>query len=165
MRLWLRVIRSRSMSVPATNHMPGFLVFPCINRGSTPVQLRLLIIGSMPVPTIRKILGNLVLLCILRGSTRVRLMRTRYSGFSGAPMSRTGLHPRRTTRLRLRRRQVDSFASPEKRAWRQRFSPRHLRTPARLRVRGLAPQKPSADRGSSKGTRSKDWFNRPGKGQ
>jgi len=74
-------------------------------------------------------------------------------GFFGAPVSRTGSHHRRSDTARFCSQRRGSFASPEKRAWRQRFSPRHLRTPCTAaRAAGLAPKKPSPDRGKAQAT-------------
>ncbi len=79
-------------------------------------------------------------------------------------MSRTGLHPRRPDLAGFAASR-GSFASPEKRAS-LRFSPRHLRTPALLHVRGLTPQKSSPDRGEAQATRTVSCtgaLTRPGK--
>ncbi len=83
-------------------------------------------------------------------------------GFSGAPPSGPRSHPRGQARLRLRLRQASTASQALSNAALAgaRSLPGRLRTPrTRMGVlRGHRPEKPSADRESSKGNAYRDWY-------
>ena len=82
------------------------------------------------------------------------LRRAVRPGFSGAPASRTGSHPRRPCSHSL----AESPSQALKNALRSVFHPRHLRTPrTATRARGK-PQKPYSRRERSTGSRTGNCF-------